>query len=70
MNASCQTNRRNFLKTTVAALAAGAPYDEASRVFASQSANDRLRIGCIGAGGMGTGDARAQRAVCGHRGRM
>jgi predicted dehydrogenase len=44
------TSRRHFLQTTAAGLVA------AQRV----SANDRIRIALIGAGGMGSGDARYQ----------
>ncbi|MGV3484191.1 MAG: Gfo/Idh/MocA family protein [Planctomycetaceae bacterium] len=56
-----QRNRRSFLKTTIAASAAGAsvPYFAWNeKAFANQSKNDRPRIGCIGVGSMGTGDAR------------
>ena len=54
--------RRSFLGTTVAASAAVGggfvPYVfESARAFANQSANDRPRIGCIGTGSMGSGDA-------------
>jgi len=44
------TSRRHFLQTTTAGLLA------AQRI----SANDRIRIALIGAGGMGSGDARYQ----------
>ena len=54
------TNRREFLKrSTVAAVAAGlTPYlfSGAQPAFA-QAASDRLRMGCIGVGSMGRGDA-------------
>lgn len=55
-----QTTRRNFLKTSAAAAATTTmipylPWTEKS--FANDSANDRPRIGCIGVGSMGTGDA-------------
>ena len=55
------TTRRDFLKKTAGAAAVGAavPYFSWSeKAFANQSANDRPRIGCIGVGSMGTGDAR------------
>jgi predicted dehydrogenase len=55
------TTRRDFLKkSTVAAAAGGAvPYFSWSqKAFAAKSPNDRPRLGCIGVGGMGTGDAR------------
>ncbi len=56
-----QTTRRDFLKTSAAATALGAvPYFTSSqKAFSNQAANDRPRIGCIGVGSMGTGDARA-----------
>lgn len=53
------SSRRDFLKTS-ALLAAGTslPYFAWSQpAFANQSANARPRIGCIGVGSMGTGDA-------------
>jgi predicted dehydrogenase len=52
--------RRDFLKTSAAAAAAGAfvPYFAwTQKSFANQEANDRPLIGCIGVGSMGTGDA-------------
>ncbi len=60
MNSS-RTTRRDFLKkSTAAAAAIGAvPHFLSSRkAFGGEAANDRLRIGCIGVGSMGTGDAR------------
>ncbi|MCH7726732.1 MAG: Gfo/Idh/MocA family oxidoreductase [Planctomycetes bacterium] len=57
-----QRTRREFLKTSAAAAAAGSviPYLSSSRkAFANSAPNDRPRIGCIGVGSMGTGDARA-----------
>jgi predicted dehydrogenase len=56
-----QTTRRDFLKTSAAATALGAvPYFTSSqKAFANQAANDRPRIGCIGVGSMGSGDAGA-----------
>ncbi len=54
-------SRRDFLKKSVAAAAAGGavPYFCWSpRALANASANDRPRIGCIGLGGMGTVDAQ------------
>lgn len=53
-------SRRDFLKSTAAAAAAtvAAPYFTWSRkAFANQEKNDRPRIGCIGVGSMGSGDA-------------
>ncbi len=55
------STRREFLRRSVLAAAAGAatPYFPWSqRAFANIAANDRPRIGCIGVGSMGTGDAR------------
>ena len=55
-----RNTRRQFLKTSSMAAAAGAvvPYIPWSQsAFANQSANDRPQIGCIGVGSMGTGDA-------------
>ncbi len=59
---SPRTTRRDFLKkSTAAAAAIGAvPHFFSSRkALGGESANDRLRIGCIGVGSMGSGDARA-----------
>jgi predicted dehydrogenase len=56
------TTRREFLRasTTLAAGGTLVPYFAWSRpALANASANDRPRIGCIGVGGMGSGDARA-----------
>jgi predicted dehydrogenase len=53
-------NRRTFLKTTgsAAALGASIPYFSWNeKAFANQDKNDRPRIGCIGVGSMGSGDA-------------
>ena len=58
---SQNSNRRDFLKKSAAASAAGVtvPYFAwTPRAFANNSANDRPRVGCIGVGSMGTGDAR------------
>lgn len=57
-----QARRRDFLKsttTTAAAAATFVPYFAWNeKAFANESANDRPRIGCIGVGSMGSGDAR------------
>lgn len=56
-----QSNRRDFLKTSTAAAAAGltVPYFLSSqKAFANTAKNDRPVIGCIGVGSMGTGDAQ------------
>jgi predicted dehydrogenase len=54
------TNRRDFLKTSaLAAAATSVPYFPWSTpAFANNEANSRPRIGCIGVGSMGTGDAQ------------
>ncbi len=57
-----QSNRRDFLKNSTVVAAAGSvvPYFAWNRKsFANDSANDRPRIGCIGVGSMGTGDAQS-----------
>ena len=68
-----QHSRRDFLKQSLAAAAASSaiPYFAWSQpAFANAAANDRPRIGCIGLGDQGTGDA-LQHAVFGrHRGRL
>ena len=59
-NKSQTTHRRNFLKTSAAAAMAGGvipAFTSVQRTFANVSKNDRPRIGCIGVGSMGTGDA-------------
>jgi predicted dehydrogenase len=56
-----QSTRRDFLKTTSVATAAGAGaayFPWTQKAFANQAKNDRPIIGCIGVGSMGTGDAR------------
>jgi predicted dehydrogenase len=53
-------SRREFLKATAASAAAGVavPYFTWSQqAFANQAKNDRPRIGCVGVGSMGSGDA-------------
>jgi len=65
MTRNSRTTRRNFLKTSAAAAAATSaiPYFGWSpKAFANASPNDRPKIGCIGVGSMGTGDARAHAA--------
>src|SRR6188508_2326371 len=60
MNKGSQTSRRDFAKISVAAAAAtlATPYFPwAKKAFANNAANDRPKIGCIGLGGMGIGDA-------------
>ncbi len=58
---SSSTTRRDFVKKSAIATAATGfiPYFSwSSPAFANVSKNDRPRIGCIGVGSMGTGDAR------------
>ena len=57
---SNDTSRRDFLKSgaALAAAATSSAYFPWTRpAFANQEKNDRPRIGCIGVGSMGTGDA-------------
>lgn len=59
-----QKTRRDFLKTATTAAAAGAvlPYwtwTAKTMADETKSPNERPRVGCIGNGGMGTGDAGA-----------
>jgi predicted dehydrogenase len=58
--AQSSSSRRSFLKKSTAAAVAASfvPYVANSQAFANQSANDRPRIGCIGVGSMGSGDAQ------------
>ena len=59
---SQNTNRRQFLTQTAKATAlasAAVPYFTwTKKAIAQESAGDRFRIGCIGMGGMGNGDAQ------------
>ena len=54
-----KSSRRHFLHTTALSGTALTFFPWTRTAFANRSANDRPRIGCIGLGGMGTGDARA-----------
>jgi predicted dehydrogenase len=61
MTPARKPSRRSFLGTSAAAGAAAGsvPYFAWSQpAFANAAATDRPQIGCIGLGGMGTGDAR------------
>ena len=61
MAASRKASRRTFLGSSVAvgAAAGSVPYFAWSQpAFANRAATDRPQVGCIGLGGMGTGDAR------------
>ncbi len=56
-----QSSRREFLKKSSAVAAAGAaiPYFSwTQKAFSNDAKNDRPRIGCIGVGSMGSGDAQ------------
>jgi predicted dehydrogenase len=58
------SNRRAFLQSAVSLAAAAtvsAAFPWTRRSFANVMANDRPRIGCIGLGGMGRGDAHGHR---------
>jgi predicted dehydrogenase len=58
---SRKLTRRDVLKSSAAAAAIGAsaPYFTwTEQAFANQAKNDRPRIGCIGVGSMGSGDAK------------
>ena len=60
-----QQSRRGFLSGTSAMLAAAtasAAFPWSGKVFANTMANDRPRVGCIGLGGMGRGDAHGHRS--------
>ncbi len=51
-------NRRSFLQTSAAIAAATAlPWTESIKPVWAQAPSDRLRMGCIGVGSMGRGDA-------------
>ena len=57
---SKSNHRRDFLSKSIKTAAAGAfvPYFASTpQAFANVAKNDRPRIGCIGVGSMGTGDA-------------
>jgi len=55
-----QSSRRQFLASSsiAAAATATACFPWSRSAFANRMANDRPRVGCIGLGGMGRGDAR------------
>jgi len=59
MSSKPVASRRDFLKTAAAVTAATTvPYVAwTEKAFANQAKNDRPKIGCIGVGSMGTGDA-------------
>ena len=66
-------DRRQFLASaaTLAATATAVAYFPwTNSTFASLSPNDRPRIGCIGVGGMGRGDAHRAQALRGHSGNL
>jgi len=60
MKAAVSPSRRGFLGTSAAVGAAAAlpAFAWSQPAFANRAASDRPRIGCIGLGGMGRGDAR------------
>jgi len=63
MKKTHQSTRRDFLKkSAAAATVAGSAtsfFTWTQRASGQEAANDRLRIGCVGVGSMGSGDARA-----------
>lgn len=62
-----QTTRRSFLKRSAATAGAAlaTPYlFSSAQPLRAEAANDRLRIGCIGVGSMGKGDARDFSHLC------
>lgn len=62
---SSRQNRRSFLSSSsaiAAAATASAVFPWTNRGFCNQDANSRPRIGCIGLGGMGRGDAHGHRS--------
>jgi hypothetical protein len=64
MSHSTRSDRRKFLKSSAsiaAAATAVACFPWAQPGFANTLLNDRPRIGCIGLGGMGRGDAHGHR---------
>lgn len=64
-------SRRDFLKKSATAAAAGAtvPYFAwTAPAFANNQANDRPRIGCIGVGSMGAGSNRSDPGALGRHG--
>ena len=58
-------NRRDFLKSSALAAAATAiPWTETIKPVWAQAPSDRLRMGCIGVGSMGRGDAHGFNWQC------
>ena len=59
-------NRRSFLKTSAAFAAAATvfPMTETIKPVWAQAPSDRLRMGCIGVGSMGRGDAHGFNHLC------
>ena len=58
-----QLSRRDFFKTSAvaAAMATTIPVVSTSKPVWAQAPSDRLRMGCIGVGSMGLGDAHGCR---------
>ncbi|MBN1480811.1 Gfo/Idh/MocA family oxidoreductase [candidate division KSB1 bacterium] len=50
--------RRKFLKMGMGAVLSAAPYIVPSTVFGAQAPSNRITLGCIGVGGMGTNNLR------------
>jgi predicted dehydrogenase len=58
MSKTPHTTRRDFIKASVVTGTAVPYFAWSEKAFANQEKNDRPKIGCIGVGSMGTGDAR------------
>ena len=59
-------NRRTFLKSSAAFAAAATvfPFTQTMKPVWAQAPSDRLRMGCIGVGSMGRGDAQGFNHLC------
>ena len=59
-------NRRSFLKSSAALIAASTamPFAQTMKPVWAQAPSDRLRMGCIGVGSMGRGDAHGFNGLC------
>ncbi|MCG8584905.1 MAG: Gfo/Idh/MocA family oxidoreductase [Pirellulales bacterium] len=58
MSKATNTTRRDFIKASAVAGAATPYFAWTEKAFANEAKNDRPKIGCIGVGSMGSGDAR------------
>ena len=59
-------NRRSFLKSSASLIAASTavPFAQTMKPVWAQAPSDRLRMGCIGVGNMGRGDAHGFNGLC------